>query len=605
MKEVEPHSDAVMENILDSILKKYYGMYIKTTANAPVFSTGCRDKTSKTSRRVCQCGVCMSINQHQSMIRQLLYYYSVLCLLFLVFTSPVKAQTGLDQAPNGGTVTIGKVAVGSLMFHPLFNSLSVEREIADLIYGEGLLHVDRNGDLENGLAYLPVKLEEGREWIFRIRQGITFHDGEPLTAEDVVFTYNLYKESRSYDPVFHRYFQNLESIQSVTRRTIRFVMKTPIETFPAGLAALPILPKHQLDRRPIAAANPMFDVTRPVGLGPFRIETWPVHDTVILSANEKWHHGRPHLDGVIYKFYPSTEALQSAFVTRKVDMVEVDRRSNLKELKRARGDVKIQAIQPANRAFSAVFYNHAHPILSDVVIRRALTYATDRTRILNKVVVPGAGEIAHSPIEPTFWAQGGAEHFKYDPGKAIDLLRKQGWRDSDHDGILDRDRQPLRFELLFPRGSLSSEKIVRLIKLNLNDIGIKVIPTPVDQKELVERLRVGSYAAALFIQDFDPTPDDFYAVFHSESIGLGNVLGYSNRQIDRNINFLFGLSEQSRALPIYQQLQQLISQDQPCMFLYFIQTQYVAYNPDFKNIGAPGEALLSPAAWYHLLSDTP
>ncbi len=178
-------------------------------------------------------------------------------------------------------------------------------------------------------------------------------------------------------------------------------------------------------------------------------------------------------------------------------------------------------------------------------------------------------------------------------------------RDSNHDGILDRNRQPLRFELLFPRGSLSSEKIVRLIKLNLNDIGIKVIPTPVAQKELVERLRVGNYAAALFIQDFNPTPDDFYAVFHSESIGLGNLLGYRNRQIDRNINFLYGLSEQSRALPIYQQLQQLISQDQPCMFLYFIQTQYVAYNPDFKNIGAPGEALHSPGTWYHLLFDIP
>ena len=146
---------------------------------------------------------------------------------------------------------------------------------------------------------------------------------------------------------------------------------------------------------------------------------------------------------------------------------------------------------------------------------------------------------------------------------------------------------------------------MRLIKLNLNDIGIKVIPTPVAQKELVERLRVGNYAAALFIQDFNPTPDDFYAVFHSESIGLGNLLGYRNRQIDRNINFLYGLSEQSRALPIYQQLQQLISQDQPCMFLYFIQTQYVAYNPDFKNIGAPGEALHSPGTWYHLLFDIP
>jgi|GEM_PF-1640227 len=549
-------------------------------------------------------GVSMPTKPKNYSIRQL-FSFPILGVLLICASLSAKAQSGKVEAPTGGIVTIGKIAVGSLMFHPLFNSLSVEREIADLIYGEGLLHVDENGVLANGLAYLPVKLEEGRAWIFRIRRGITFHDGEPLTAEDIVFTYNLYKESRRYDPIFHRYFQNLESIQPVDRRTVRFVMKVPIAIFPDGLASVPILPKHQLDRRPVASANHVSDVTRPIGLGPFRIETWPVHDTVILSANEKWHRGRPNLDGLVYKFYPSTEELQSAFVTRKVDMVEVDRSSNLEGLKRARGDAIIQAIEPASRSFSAVFYNHAHPLLSDVSIRQALTYATDRTRILNQVMVPGAGEIAHSPIEPSFWAAGGADHFRYDPGKAINVLRKNGWEDANKDGILDQNKTALQFELLFTKGSLSSEKIVRLIKLNLNDIGVNIIPTPVDQKELVERLRIGNYAAALFNQDFDPSPDDFYAVFHSESIGLGNVLGYRNRQIDRNINFLYGLSEQSRALPIYQQLQQLISQDQPCMFLYFIQTKYVAYNPKFKNLGIPGQALHSPATWYRLLSDTP
>lgn len=500
--------------------------------------------------------------------------------------------------PQVGTVAIGKVAVGDLTFHPLFNSLGVEREIASLIYGEGLLRVDDSGIPSDGLAYLPIKLTDGRDWVFRLKQGVAFHDGEPLTAADVISTYTRYKASRVYDPVFHRYFQNIEQITAIDRQTIRITMKSPIETFPNRLATLPILPGHQLGRGLFADVGTQLETTRPIGLGPYRIASWPVRDTVTLAANESWHRGRANLDRVVYRFYPTSEALQAAFIMREVDLIEVERDGTLKDLKRARTDAKIQAIVPGNRAFSAVFYNNRHPLLSDPDLRRALTHATNRQQILDEVLVRGAGVLAQGPIHPSFEFKGGEMGLDYRPREAREMLRLQGWSDSDGDGFLDRDGQSLRFELLFPRGQTSAEKTVRVVKLNLNHIGIQVVPVPVTQKELVQRLGVGSYDAALFVQDFEPTADDLYAVFHSESIGLGNMLGYRNRQVDRNINFLFGLPERVRAGPVYQQLEMLLIRDQPCMFLYFVDTRYVAYDPTLKNLGRPGEALRSPAAWY-------
>ena len=476
----------------------------------------------------------------------------------------------------------------------------MEREIAALIYGEGLLRLDETGTPTDGLAYLPIKLSAGRDWVFRLKQGIEFHDGESLTADDVIFTYMRYKASRVYDPIFHRYFQNIQSISALDHQTVRFILKSPIAIFPKRLAALPILPKHQLDRGMYADTGVLPETTRPIGLGPYQVESWPVFDTVMLKANKRWHRGRTNLDRVVYRFYPTSEALQAAFIVREVDLIEVERDGTLKDLKRARSDAKIQAIVPGNRAFSAVFYNHRNSLLSQSVVRRALTYATDRRRILREVLVRGAGVLAHSPIHPDFEFKGGAMEFDYSPREAIEMLRLKGWRDSNGDGFLDREGQPLRFELLFPRGESSAEKTVRVIKLNLNHIGIQVIPVPVTQKELVQRLSIGSYDAALFVQDFEPTPDDLYAVFHSESIGLGNMLGYTSRQVDRNINFLFGLADQGRLGPVYQQLEMLLIRDQPCMFLYFLDTRYVAYDPTLKNLGAPGDALRSPAVWYRI-----
>ncbi len=499
---------------------------------------------------------------------------------------------------DGGAVTIGKVAVGDLTFHPLFNSLGVEREIASLIYGEGLLRVDESGTPSDGLAYLPIKLSSGRDWVFRLKQDIEFHDGEPMTAADVIFTYTRYKAARVYDPVFHRYFQNIEQISALDRQTVRITMKSPIESFPNRLATLPILPRHQMGPGLFADAGAHLETTRPIGLGPYRVASWPVHGTVTLEANETWHQGRANLDRVVYRFYPTSESLQTAFIVREVDLIEVERDGTLKDLKRARSDAKIQAIVPGSRAFSAVFYNHRHPLLSDAAIRRALTYATDRQRILDEVLVHGAGVLAQGPIHSDFEFKGGDMGFDYSPREARELLRLQDWDDGDGDGFLDREGRPLRFELLFPRGQTSAEKTVRVVKLNLNHIGVQVVPVPVTQKELVQRLGIGSYDAALFVQDFEPTADDLYAVFHSESIGLGNILGYRNRQVDRNINFLFGLSDQYRAGPVYQQLEMLLIRDQPCMFLYFVDTRYIAYDPTLKNLGRPGEALQSPAAWF-------
>ncbi|MDE2824976.1 MAG: ABC transporter substrate-binding protein, partial [Gemmatimonadota bacterium] len=324
-----------------------------------------------------------------------------LSLLFLPDTvlgqrqARLEAQERLDPQTRpvleGGAVTIGKVAVGDLTFHPLFNSLGVEREIASLIYGEGLLRVNESGMPSDGLAYLPIKLASGRDWVFRLKQGIEFHDGEPMTAADVIFTYTRYKAARVYDPVFHRYFQNIEKITALDKQTVRITMKSPIDAFPDRLATLPILPRHQLGPGLFADAGAHLETTRPIGLGPYRVSSWPVHDTVTLEANETWHQGRASLDRVVYRFYPTSESLQAAFIMREVDLIEVERDGTLKDLKRARSDAKIQAIVPGNRAFSAIFYNHRHPLLADSAIRRALTFATDRQRILEEVLVRGAG----------------------------------------------------------------------------------------------------------------------------------------------------------------------------------------------------------------------
>lgn len=505
-----------------------------------------------------------------------------------------------NEGRSGGTLTVGRVAVGPLIFHPLYLSLAVEREIADLVYGGGLLRRGSTGRLSAGLASPPVRLSGGLDWVFRLNGGIRFHDGKPLSADDVVFTYTLYKSSRIYDPIFYRYFNNILEVRRVDPLTVRFTMKEPVSEFPPDLATIPILPRHQLGSPTFADAHYAAAISRPVGLGPFKVETWPLRDnTVVLSANLDCYQGRPFLDRLVFKFYPTPEELQAAFITHEVDVVEVERAGSFAELRSARPDAVIRTFRPQRKAVETIYYNTLRPPFTDRLVRRALVYATDRTRIVDQAAALGRGHLAHGPVDQDFWAYGGATRYRYDPVQALALLRQGGWRDEDRDGVLDRGGRRLQFELLFPRGSVAAEKIIRIVKLNLNAIGVDVIPVPVEMKELVQRLRIGEYDAALSTQAFDPTPDDFYGLFHSEGIDLGfNVLGYRNRQVDRNISFLYGIKDRSRLFSIFQSLQWLISEDQPCMFLFFIDRQYVAFDPRCGNLGTPGEFLNPSSAWY-------
>ncbi len=527
--------------------------------------------------------------------------YILPALLVVSFCAQTRAQDRSAEIRSGGTLTIGKISVGSLVFHPLFLSLGIEKEIANLIYGHGLLQVAESGQLADGLALMPKGNRDGRVWVFQLRPDITFQDGEPMTADDVVFTYNLYKESRRYDPIFHRYFQNIVRVEKYDSWTVAFVMKNPISVFPEALATLPVMPDHQMRQRPVAAALRAPDPPRAIGLGPYKLNPRQSPGAVVLTANREWHHGWPDLDRIVYRFYHTSDELMAAFVMREVDLVEVDRSSRFEDVKRARPDSKIQAANPAHRSFEAVFYNHETALFQDARVRLAMTHAIDRERILYQALAPGAGRVTDSPVEASFWAFGGVEPVKYNPSTSIRLLNRSGWQSSGDMGIMNRGGRDLSFELLFPKGSLTYEKLVRIIKHNLNNIGVNVRPKPVASKELVERLRLGAYEAALFSQAFESSPDDFYAVFHSESIPLGfNMLRYRNRQVDRNISFLYGITEPARALPIYQQLQLLLSREQPCTFLFTFDTQYIAYDPRFQNIGLPGAELNSPASWYML-----
>lgn len=508
---------------------------------------------------------------------------------------------GQELVPSyGDTLVIGEIGSGLKNLNPIFYTLDQEKEIADLIYGEGLIRLDREERVAPGLAESWESTEDRSVWTFQLRDGVLFHNNVPLESGDVVFTYNLYRGVKSDPEYFYdNNFDIIEHVQADGNMRVRFELKGPYPRFLPELATLQILPRQIYDRGTYEMTRETILGSKPIGLGPFIFSSWDDRERIVLRANPSYYRGRPYLDGLVLRFYATEELLKAAFVTGEIDFARIEDEASARDVWRSNPRIRLVTLVSNRKAFECVCYNTSKSLFASRVTRRALTHAINRVGLLDEVL-SGKGNVAYGPLDADSWAYyPNLPKYRFHPREALELLHQDGWSDRDRDGLLERRGQQFRFTLMFPRGSTLFERIARIIKLDLKEIGVDVIPEPEEYKEMVTRLKMGDYDAALMSFPFEAKADNFDRLFHSSNIRRGlNVMYYSNREVDKLITLSYEVSEPNRLEPIFQRLQLLIGQDQPCTFLFFQWLWYAAVDTRFRNIRHPGGGLTPVTEWY-------
>ena len=523
---------------------------------------------------------------------------AILAASILFILGNTSAQEGTPS--YGDTLVIGQIGSGFRSLNPVFHTLDRENEIADHIFGEGLISLDPQGAIVPGLAESWEWTEDRSVWTFTLRGGILFHNNEPLESNDVVFTYNLYKQMKSDQMYFYnKDLDVIESIRAEGSRKIRFELKGLYEKFFPNLATLQILPREVYDTGNYVSTRDRILNETPVGLGPFIFSSWDQGKKIILRANPSYYRDRSYLDGITFRFYATEELLKAAFITGEIDFARIEGETSARDVWRSNPRIRLVTLVSNKKAFEGICYNTSRNLFAGKETRTALTHAIDRVGLLNDVL-SGKGNVAYGPLDSDSWAYyQNLKKFRFDPKRAIQILREEGWFDRDRDGILERRGREFRFTLMIPSGSTFFERIARIIKLNLKEIGVDMIPEPVENGEMIKRLKEGDYDAALMNFPFEAKVDNFDRVFHSASIKAGlNVMQYSNREVDRLITLAYDVRERDRLEPMFQRLQLLIAQDQPCTFLFFKWLWYAAVDTRFQNIRKAVGGLNPFPEWY-------
>ena len=478
--------------------------------------------------------------------------------------TPTLTHTPTPLSRGGRVVEVGLAGISTL--NPLLaaDDDDLSRAVGGLLF-DGLLRVHpQTAALAPGLALDWGVSDDGRTFTFHLRPGVTWHDGQPFSAADVTFTLAVAGDPEG--PSLYRF--DLSGVSQATAPDSTTVVVTFDEPGCDALYAVgcvPILPRHLLEGRELAEAA--FNQW-PVGTGPFLFAAWEADGSLVLNVNQDYWAGRPRLDGWMYRLAPDMAGLQEdlrlgrAHLARLPDSLEV---ASLPETFHALS-------YPADRWYFLAL-NNDRSVLRATAVRRALALALDRERLLT-AALGGQGALMDAPWLATHWAIADASPtpLAYAPDQARQLLIEAGWRDTDGNGLLDRDGQPLHVDISANLGNPVRERIALLTQQYWHAVGVSA---------QVEALPWGTFVDDLFRQDFDvavfdwplePGPDQTWLWAAGEN-GPGtdfNFVSYEDAQVDR-------LLKQGRTAPAcnparravaYRGLAGRLAADQPYIFLF-------------------------------------
>jgi len=439
-----------------------------------------------------------------------------------------------------------------------------------------------NGDVSRDGLTLKYKLGPNMRW----------HDGPPVTCNDLKFTWQVVMNSHN-NVVTTDGYKDIRSIDCSDPHVAVIHMKKLYAPFLQQLWSVngnaPILPEHLLAKYndDKGSFNTAPYQSLPVGSGPFKVVAWRRAQDVEMVANPDFYLGKPKLKQVIYKILPDENTAVTQLRTHELDMLAIGTALKWPEYAAMAADPRngLVAVRVDAFAWSHADFNLRHPIISDVQMRRALAYATDRAEIIEKVA-HGSAIPANTDQQPHYsWAYtDDIVHYPYDPAKAKALLDAAGWKVGP-DGIRVKNGQRLEFTISTQTESTNGKENETVLQRQWREVGVQADVKNYPTSQFFDNsangtLQGGHYDVALFSWLGAADPDDS-AIYSGDNLAPHgqNAMFWNNRIATRAMNDALKTIDQSRRKRDYSIVQQQLALDVPTIIIYFNRIPYV-YNSD-------------------------
>ncbi len=475
---------------------------------------------------------------------------------------------------KGGIYT--EALVGSLMrLNPLLSFYNPpDRDISRLIFS-GLVKFDGKGIPEVDLAESMGSSKDGTLYNFKLRKDATWHDGQPVTADDVVFTVDLLRKGGSAIPQDLQDFWKDVELVKLSDDTLQFRLPEPFSPF-LDYLTFGILPKHLLDGQTLdEMINSPFNL-QPVGTGPYRFEQLVVEDGeikgVALAAFDGYYGSKPYIDEVVFRYYPDSASVLQAYQDGQVQGIG---QVSSDILSAVLAEPQLAVYTAREPELSMVMLNvksQDAPFLEDAKVRKALMEGLNRQWIVDRLL-QGQAVVADGPILPGTWAYyDGIKHEAFDPEAARGLLKDAGYVLAEEgDLVRKKDDVALRLTLLYPDDDLH-KSVAEYIRDRWKELGVQVEVEPVAYENLVrDRLDQRDFQAALVDLNLSrsPDPDPYPFWDQAQATGGQNYSQWGQRVASEYLEQARVTANVSERARLYRNFQIIFNQELPALPLYY------------------------------------
>ncbi|MGE0813662.1 MAG: peptide ABC transporter substrate-binding protein [Vicinamibacterales bacterium] len=408
---------------------------------------------------------------------------TVRALALAVMAAALGAGCGGSPAPGGGAPSPGarpadRLVVGYDREPDTLNRFSTHiLEDIETCVVEGLVTTNEKMEVVPLLAAsiptlanggVVLRPDGGMDVTWRLRPGVTWHDGTPHTSADVKFTVEAIN-SPAYNPESTDGFDRITSVDTPDPLTAVLHYKEVYAPYQLQFVR-GTLPKHVLEGRDIDTAN---DYNRaPLGTGPYRVAEWKSGEFIRLEAVPGyWQGSTASITTLVFKFIANTNTRINQLKSGEVDMVVMFPWDKHREVAAIPG-VAVHRID-GNGYEHVTLNERAFPAFADVRVRRALNHAVDRDLIAS-TILEGLAPVTHGPVQPVSWAYNpDITRYPFDPARARALLDEAGWRDADGDGVREKDGRRFAFTLITQAGFAVRENVAQVLQRQFKDVGVE------------------------------------------------------------------------------------------------------------------------------------
>ncbi|MEZ4104396.1 MAG: peptide ABC transporter substrate-binding protein [Candidatus Paceibacterota bacterium] len=537
------------------------------------------------------------------LVMRLLFF--TIIIFGILFALSLNDKYSVIIPTSGGSLTEGIVGIPRFV-NPALAITRADQDVTSLIY-EGLLRIGQNGELEPALAKNVTVSENGLIYDIELRQDIFFHDGTPITVEDVVFTIDLIKNPDLKSPLRGNWTDTV--IEPINDNELKIILKEPYSPFIENLT-VGIMPSHVwgdllIEQLPFSQYN-----TEPIGSGPFAITSISRDEsglikTYTLKPNQ-YSDTKANLNEIKLRFFQNEKSLSSALQNNEITSTVYLPTSELAKLE----PDKFQVIsRPLPRIFGIFFNQNRSTALRDKAAREALNLTIDRQLIIAETL-DGYGV---PTLRPVLFKENTLESNDTDLTnssstleQATEVLKAGGWNKNDS-GVwekeIDKSVETLSVTIKTSNSELFN-KTANLIAKNWRELGVEVQVEQYEQAGLVQSvIRSRDFQALLFGVDMNRT-QDLYPFWHSsqkDDPGL-NVSQYTNVSVDDLLEKIRTTTDAFERQEIMLEVNDTITKEVPAIFLFAPEVNYVVskdINIDMiDNLGKPSDRFTNIAKWH-------